>query len=170
MTTRTYTIAATGSLPAQTVDASEWGALKAVCITRGEDFWALYQELVDDGSVFAANRITLVEAFRAGNLYGLEFDESQYSFDTNIHPWGRLFCQDDTAQVEYYLLPCLCVRNGDEAVIIWTHSRVRRNGFATELICQLGITRTMGRLKGSEAFWSSIEKSVWKSPSQSGNA
>ena len=39
----------------------------------------------------------------------------------------------------FYLLPCFCIQKINTAIIIWTHTRARRNGFAKKLVNLLNI-------------------------------
>jgi hypothetical protein len=142
------------------IDASSWGALAVVRIDRSEDFWALFDELVDDASGFVSNRITLLDAFKGGYLYGLVVTETADMYTNNVPPVGGLFCRASNCS-QQYLLPCLCVRVAKEAIVIWTHGRARRNGFARQFVCQLGIESALSRLHGSQPFWEHIERTIW---------
>lgn len=142
------------------IDASSWGALTVVRIDRSEDFWALFEELVDDASGFVANRITLLDAFKGGYLYGLVVTETADMHTNNVPPTDGLFCWSSNCS-QQYLLPCLCVQMAKEAIVIWTHGRARRNGFARQFVCQLGIEYALSRLHGSQPFWEHIERTIW---------
>ena len=142
------------------IDASGWGALAVVRIDRSGDFWALFEELVDDASGFVANRITLLDAFKGGYLYGLVVTETADMYAKNVPPTDGLFCRSSICS-QQYLLPCLCVQMAKEAIVIWTHSRARRNGFARQFVCQLGIEYALARLNGSQSFWEHIERTIW---------
>ena len=144
----------------RTIDASGWGALATARIDRSEDFWALFEELIDDASGFVANRITLLDAFKGGYLYGLVVTETGDMYKNNVPPTGGLFCRSSNCS-QQYLLPCLCVQMAKEAIVIWTHGRARRNGFARQLVCQLGIECALSRLSGSRPFWEHIERTIW---------
>jgi hypothetical protein len=124
---------------------NDWGELRAFKIVTGDDFWSLIAELYDDNSGFVNNKNSLVQAYRDGNLYGLRVLETQAMFERGP---GPIFVKRGL-----WMLPCLCVKDGDEATIVWTHTRARRNGFGRALVEQLSIKTAYNRLEGSEEFW-----------------
>ena len=46
----------------------------------------------------------------------------------------KIFCKNS-----WYLLPCFCVKEDKKAIIIWTHTRARKMGFAKKLFDLLQI-------------------------------
>jgi hypothetical protein len=112
-------------------------------IEREADFWALYDELVNDKSGFLANRSSLLEAYREGNLYSLGVCETDA-----MRKSDPIFCPETD-----YLLPCLCIRRGSVAEIVWTHTRARRLGLGRRLVNLLGITGARRVMPESEIFW-----------------
>ncbi len=141
-------------------------------IESGYDFWALFESLLDDGSLFFQNRAVIVEAYRTGMLWGLSVSDR--------YPRGTQF---DTVLLTPYLLPCLCVVNTTHTAnalsieILWTHSRARRNGFAKvliELISKLykKLVSVSTPLPESILFWHAmqsdsnccIDSLVWPKP------
>ena len=51
------------------------GSLKLVSNLRSADFWALMDELVDDGSGFYNNRCLLLDAWEEGDMHSLAIGE-----------------------------------------------------------------------------------------------
>jgi len=129
------------------IKMEDWGTIKLAQIESGDDFWALLFELADDESKFLHNRSTLVEAFKDGQLYGLRVCESQKMYERFARVDG-VFCRGS-----YYLLPCFCVTQDLTAVIIWTHTRARKMGFAKKLVELLHIERAWNPLPDSLEFW-----------------
>jgi len=130
----------------------DWGGISLVKIDR-EDFWCLIDELIDDRSGFLCNRTTILNAYTAGNLYGLRVVENE-SMRTRRASRDNIFCNDifnDTKTC--YLLPCFCIRESDTAIIIWTHTRARNMGFATQLVKLLDIKYADTPLPESMGFW-----------------
>ncbi len=125
---------------------NDWGELKLEQIDDCS-FWYLIDELVDDESGFLYNRDIILKAYKDGNLYGLTVEESDEMFKRGAR-LDDIFCDKS-----YYLLPCFCVKEEDEAIIIWTHSRARNMGFAKKLIELLDIKRALSPLPESIEFW-----------------
>lgn len=136
----------------------DWGEIELINITEGHDFWCLLCELSNDESGFLCNKISIVEAYKDGNLYGLQVVETQLMYERRERE-NPIFCTDS-----FYLLPCFCIKERDEAVIIWTHTRARRRGFARKLVEELNIKTAYHPLPGSEHFWNAchIEPAVKK--------
>ena len=124
-----------------------WGKIKTYPITDSNDFWALFDELVDDDSKFIHNRNTILDAYTRGTLFGLRVTETDAMFE-NRERNNRVFCKGT-----YYMLPCFCIKDSSSAVIIWVHTRARRNGFGRILVEQLGITNAYCPLPESIPFW-----------------
>lgn len=129
----------------------DWGEIKLLKIEAGGDFWDLIDELSDGKSDFFHNRGMLVEAFRDGNLYGLRVSETGAMFRNGVRR-NIEFVRSNTGYT-LYMLPCLCVRHMDKAIIIWTHSRARRQGFARKLVTLLDIKHADSPLPESLNFW-----------------
>jgi hypothetical protein len=125
-----------------------WGPIQLNKIDCSRDFWALINELHDDMSDFVYNKDNILDAYVEGNLYGLSVSETDemYKNRENNNP---IFVQD----ASLYLLPCFCIVNNDIAIIIWTHTRARRKGFAKKLVELLNIKYASNPLPGSEQFW-----------------
>jgi hypothetical protein len=60
----------------------------------------------------------------------------------------NIFCNNSL-----YLLPCFCVKENDKAIIIWTHTRARKMGFAKILVKLLHIEYAYNPLPDSIEFW-----------------
>lgn len=112
--------------------------LRVKRINDGERFWRLYSELEDDNdredneSGYVWNRSDLVEAFKDGNLFGLEIKG---------------------AADLYFLLPCLCIVKDSIVSNVWTHTRARRKGFAIMLIKLLRVRNVLNPTYNSIPFW-----------------
>jgi len=121
-----------------------------VQVVEGNDFWSLINELIDDNSCFLHNRNILVEAYKSGNLYSLRVNETESMYGQKAVT-DNIFCKNS-----FYLLPCLCVRDSENAVIIWTHKKARLNGFAKLLIQLLDIKVAKYPLEESIGFWNKL--------------
>ena len=53
----------------------------------------------------------------------------------------------------WYLLPCFCIKENTNAIIIWTHTRARKMGFAKKLVELLRIEYAYKPLPDSIEFW-----------------
>jgi hypothetical protein len=124
----------------------DWGEIELNQIDSS-DFWCLLDELCNDNSGFLHNRITLLEAYKKGNLYGLRVRETDKMYERGAR-MDPLFCHNS-----WYLLPCFCVKENNKAVIIWTHTRARKMGFAKKLIELLHIEYAEHPLPDSIEFW-----------------
>ena len=124
-----------------------WGEIKVNKIEDGADFWCLINELLNDNSDFLYNRNTIVEAYKNGNLYGLNVNETDEMYKKGSRI-DNIFCVDSM-----YLLPCFCIKEDNKAIIIWTHTRARNNGFAKKLVELLRIKYADSPLPDSLEFW-----------------
>ena len=118
---------------------SDYGTTELHQIESVENFWALFDEIINDNSGFQYNRSTLLEAFKNGNLWGLTIEETDSMFKR--HAWeDPIFIKNNITNT-LYLIPCLCVLNneGNKILIIWTHSRARRCGYAKTLVEYLSV-------------------------------
>lgn len=129
---------------------NDWGGLELTVIDDSAEFWCLIDELYNDKSVFIQNRIAILEAHKKGNLYGLRVIETTPMYDRGAQ-LDDLFCDD--IKNSWYLLPCFCVKENDEAIILWTHSRAQRRGFGRKLIELLKIKYVYNPLPDSVDFW-----------------
>ena len=125
---------------------NHWGKLELTQIDS-RNFWCLYNELCDDNSGFLYNRRTILEAYKEENLYGLKVNETDEMYN-NQSIRDTIFCNDS-----FYLLPCFCVKENNKAIILWTHTRARKMGFAKKLIQLLDIEYAINPLKDSIEFW-----------------
>lgn len=125
---------------------NDWGEIKLIQIDS-DDFWRLLDELYDDNSGFCNNRSTILEAYKNGNLYGLSVIESDKMYERGAR-MDNIFCDDS-----WYLLPCFCVKENNNAIIIWTHTRARKMGFAKKLVELLNIEYAFNPLPDSIEFW-----------------
>lgn len=110
---------------------TDYGNIELININETDDFWSLYDELVADKSCFIHNRNTLLEAFKEDRLYGLRIEETDSMFKRRARQ-DDVFCKN----ASLYLLPCLCIVNNEHTkiIIIWTHTRARRRGFAKKMV------------------------------------
>jgi hypothetical protein len=124
----------------------DWGKIKLEQIDS-HDFWCLFDELCDDISGFLNNRSTILEAYKNGNLYGLRVNETDKMYQRGARI-DNIFCDNS-----FYLLPCFCVKENNKAIIIWTHTRARKMGFAKKLVELLHIKYAYNPLPDSLEFW-----------------
>jgi hypothetical protein len=140
------------------------GSLKLISNLRSTDFWALMDELVDEGSGFYNNRCWLLDAWKEGNMHSLAIGEPGDMLKSPKQQDDALFCKNCSTK---YLLPCLIVTgrgtNSTTVEIIWTHNRVRRMGLGTAMIKKLGIKEVHDPLPGSEPFWKAVN--LYQEPS-----
>ena len=93
-----------------------------------DDFWCLIDELIDDRSGFCCNRNIILQSYKDGNLYGLRVCETDEMYKRGARN-DSIFCEHT-----FYLLPCFCIKENNSAIIIWTHTRARKMGFAKKLV------------------------------------
>ena len=129
-----------------------WGELKLVQITSGRDFWSLMDEIKEDK--FYHNRSIIVESYKNNNLYGLRVDET-YEMYNKFVGTDDIFCDIRKGSTQY-LLPCLCIKDNDTAIILWTHPRARNNGFAKKLVHLLDIKYALNIFPQSKEFWKKL--------------
>ena len=125
-----------------------WGEIK-ITLIDSFDFVNLFYELIDDESGFINNINILLESYKSNNLYGLRVIETSkmYEMRIGIDP---IFCKNS-----FYLLPCFCIKDNNECVIIWVHKRARNMGFGKKLIKLLNINKVKvsNILPESIGFW-----------------
>ena len=131
----------------------KWGEINLHKIEEPSYFWGLFDELLDDQSEFICNKDTILEAYKNGNMYGLMVEETDGMYKNLENE--DLFCHDMSGERQGYLLPCFCITNDSTAIIIWTHTRARRKGFATKLVNLLKIECVQLSLPESINFWKS---------------
>jgi len=121
---------------------TDYGTIEMTLIERPEDFWALWDELEDDDSGFIHNRITLLDAFKKGEMYGLTVKETDSMYSRGADT-DELFvkCKGTNS---LYLLPCILLLDNEymkegnaQISIIWVHTRARRRGFAKKMVNSL---------------------------------
>ena len=124
----------------------DWGEIVTQQIDS-VDFWILFDELCCDNSGFYHNRSTILEAYKSGNLYGLRVNETNQMYKRGARK-DYIFCENS-----WYLLPCFCVKENNKAIIIWTHTRARKMGFAKKIVELLNIEYAYNPLPDSIEFW-----------------
>ena len=127
----------------------DWGEIKLNQLDNSDDFWSLFDELSDDKSMFLHNKSIILDAYKNGNLYGLIVTETDKMYEKE-ESQNDIFCRGLGSM---YLLPCFCVKETNKAIIIWTHTRARKNGFAKCLIDLLDIKYAYNPLPDSIDFW-----------------
>ena len=125
----------------------DWGEITLNQITISDEFWCLFDELCGDNSGFCHNRSSILQAYKDGNLYGLTVNETDKMFERRARR-DSIFCDNS-----WYLLPCFCIKENTDAIIIWTHTRARKMGFARKLVDLLHIERAQNPLPESVGFW-----------------
>lgn len=128
----------------------DWGEIKLKQIDEARDFWCLIDELCDDQSGFLCNRNTILDAFTEGNLYGLKVVETDEMYEKGTR-LNKIFCKYSN-----YLLPCFCIKDDDTVIIIWTHTRARKLGFARRLVELLQIKYASSIMPESVGFWNKM--------------
>jgi hypothetical protein len=125
----------------------DYGEIGLKQIVNGRDFWCLMDELYNDKSCFTHNKNTILEAYKDGNLFGLTVNETDKMYKRGAAT-DDIFCLNS-----FYLLPIFCVKEDNKAIIIWTHTRARKNGFAKKLVHLLNIKYAFNPLPNSLIFW-----------------
>jgi hypothetical protein len=124
---------------------SDYGEINLIKIEASDEFWAIMDELVDDGSGFVANRGMILDAYSMGNLFGL--------CASGVVSGAKLECESIFCDVGKCLIPCFCVKDGCRAILIWTHTRARNRGFAKRMVELLEITTAYFPIPDSIGFW-----------------
>ena len=124
---------------------SDYDEINLIKIETSDEFWAIMDELVDDGSGFIANRGMILDAYIMGNLFGL--------CATGVVTGAKLECESIFCDVGKCLIPCFCVKDGCRAILIWTHTRARNRGFAKRMVELLEITSAYFPVPDSVGFW-----------------
>jgi hypothetical protein len=124
----------------------DWGEIKLDQI-EGNEFWYILDELYNDNSGFLCNRTTILKAYKSGNLYGLRVYETDEMYKRGARK-DTIFCENS-----WYLLPCFCIKENNKAIIIWTHTKARKMGFAKKLVELLQIEYAFNPLPDSIGFW-----------------
>ena len=125
----------------------DWGCLDVIRVSYNSHFWNIIDELIDDNSGFVANRDMILDAYTGGNMFGISVRETPSMRIRNARN-DNIFCKGGR-----YILPCFCIRDCDRAIIIWTHSRARRRGFAKRMVNVLGIKSAYRPIITSIGFW-----------------
>lgn len=127
------------------------GEINLLQIKDGDEFWCIMDELYDDSSEFVHNRTLILEAYRRRNLFGLSVTKTDKMHETRDEKRASqdgIFCKGSG-----YLLPCFCVKDRDRAILIWTHTRARNNGFAKRMVQMLDIVSAYHPVPESAGFW-----------------
>jgi hypothetical protein len=132
------------------LEQTDYGEIKVKQITESNDFWCLFDELCNDKSNFICNRSSILDAYKNGNLYGLEVEETNSMYKRGARG-DSIFCKDSV-----YLLPCFCMKDESTVDILWTHTRARKKGFAKQLIQELKIIHVRNPLPESIGFWQKL--------------
>lgn len=105
--------------------------LEVIQIETGDHFWDLMDALVDDNSGFVGNKRILVDAFKAGDLWGVMGEDG--------------------------VLPCLAVVDEGLTVhILWVHSSMRGRGLGSFMVSEMAIENVHHPLPESKGFWSKV--------------
>jgi hypothetical protein len=138
------------------LDQTDYGEIRVKQISESNDFWCLFDELINDKSNFIYNRDVILDAYKDGNLYGLEIEETDSMFQRGARE-DSLFCKDSMYLLHsMYLLPCFCIKDESTVHILWTHTRARKKGFAKQLIRELKILNIRNPLPESIGFWQKL--------------
>lgn len=120
--------------------------LLVVPITKGFDFWQVYDALVDSKSEFVRNRSILINAFKRNELFGIKVPKKSNS--------SRILSSVILENTN--LLPTLCVIDGmDENMcsIVWVHPKIRRMGIGSLYVKHFRWDAVDNVLKESIEFW-----------------
>jgi GNAT superfamily N-acetyltransferase len=118
-------------------------------------FWEIMDDLHEEmkassnGHGFWHNRNMILDAFIDGAMYGLQVIETDEMYRARTK--DPLFCKNG-----FYVLPCFCIikehDDGNEAVIMWTHTRARNKGFGKKLVEILEIVKA-DSIPQAVGFW-----------------
>lgn len=109
------------------------------------DFWYLYDELLNDQSLFVYDRHVILDAFKEGNIYSFfkKPDSVKYTFKSGFYASGSK-----------NMLPCFVVTNNEGDIeIIWVHNRMREKGVAKSFIRKLQPKKIINPLDDALDFW-----------------
>ena len=115
-------------------------------------FWALWDEMVEDGSGFIHNRECLLKAFKADRMRAMEVHETDAMFRDKMCSKHPGFMQDTA----WYRLPAFCCTSKNGGIdIIWVHTRCRGAGLGRRIVTQAGATEhgVSNVLPESLGFW-----------------
>lgn len=125
----------------------DYGDIEVTRFDSGDEFWFLFEYMLDAQCSFVHNRHILADAFRKDQLYGLQVQENNAMYERG----ARM----DPAFIpnSWYMLKCFCVVDGTTCDIIWVDPSLRRLGLGTKLIRGLELRDTSCQLHGSLPFW-----------------
>ncbi len=136
-------------------------------VEAAREFWCFYDLMLEDESKFKFNRSSILDAFKNGYMYTISMIETDEIFKNRDkykrHKYFK-YCMPHYHPDGYtYSIPTFCVvneRDEKKIEIIWTYSKVRRQGFARKLI-QLGkFKRANNPLPESLPFWEKLKGDV----------
>jgi hypothetical protein len=131
---------------------------------NSEDFFFLYDALLEDCSGFSHNRTAILDGWKNGTLWMPKDvdcgDDSTAIMDIYKGIWGNdyehFFTLSNTTLPTFFLFDLSDKdRVGVEPRIVWVHSKIRRQGIATSGMRQMKCVpaKIKNQLKGSEEFW-----------------
>jgi len=110
------------------------------------DFFSIYDELVDDNSVFIYDRHIILEAFKNLKMFSLFKKEGIITEQKNIYSSGTK-----------NMIPCFVILDdNDDIVMIWIHSRLQGNGIGTFLVGNIKPKKIMNPLSEAMEFWKKL--------------
>lgn len=144
------------------------GEIKIVNIKDPYDFMAIFDNILDEflkqgfpEEGFFYNRAYLLECFTRGNFFGLEMIEDTTKQNrSSVDPRCGLFVGSSVVMPVVrtaLLLPCFCVIEDGHISFLWTHPRIRKNGFAEMMITQSKCVGVVNVLRSSVDFWNCIK-------------
>lgn len=132
----------------------DYGPIIVQEIENFDDFWSLYDELIDENFIFSQNRSLMLQAFKDGKLFGIFITETDSMKSRNSFQQDPIFassCHQHIEMPRSLLVPGFCVKyNEDTAIMLWVHYRCRGLGLGKKFVQSLGIKN----LSGSPTMWS----------------
>jgi len=103
-------------------EKSDWGEIFLVSIDNGKDFWCLMEELIEEekDKDNVTNKELFADAFRKGTMFSFEVSETESMIMRKAYN-DSIFCKGT-----FYLLPAICIKDGDVIIILWVHKRIKK--------------------------------------------
>ena len=132
-----------------------------VPVEDADQFFDLYDAMLEAESGFLCNRESLLDAWkRGGELYTLQITETNGLYrDWELR--SKLADFLTHSNPSRLCIPVFCWRGRDNGcIIVWTAPHLRRLGLATNLLLLLKITHASGdnTLPDAQPFWNHFQR------------
>jgi len=94
-----------------------------------------------------------LQAFVKRQLFGMKIVETDEMFRRGCKD-DEIFCVDIHGCVTDYILPCFCIKGGDDTVqLLWVHPKFRGKGLGRHFVSKLNVKDVWNPLDHSKGFW-----------------